>query len=166
MNESESSQHSTQTLVIRQHETPAHKRLGFHTTFGTEWFEFSSTKIKEYYYELAATIANQRYLNDISFSTVLDMSSLNIDELENQLVFGSNLCTVLDCKVKDEVRVEMLRRVCGAALKFPEYEVLRHQVNELMEADLVAANVTWIPEDSIYLKVCLDMTFLYAPAFC
>jgi len=124
MNESEPSQPSTQALSIRTQETPVYKRRGFHTAFGTEWFEFSPLKMKEYFYELATSVNNQSYLCDISFSTVLDMSSLNIDELEDHQVFGSNICAILDSKAKGEARIDMLRRVCGPVLKHPEHEIL------------------------------------------
>jgi hypothetical protein len=156
MNESESSQHSTQTLAIRTPEFPNHKKLGFHTAFGTEWFEFSPTRMKEYFYETATAISNQTYVNDISFSTILDMSSLNINEIEDQPVFGSNLPAILDCKAKDEARLDMLRQVCGLVFNKAENEVLRLQVIELVEADLTAANITWSQKDNLYTKVRQD----------
>jgi hypothetical protein len=155
MNEAESSQNSSLTLAIRAQKTPIHKRLGFHTAFGTEWFEFSPMKMKEYFYEVATNINNQSYLNDISFSTVLDMSSLNINEIEDHVVFGSDLPAILDCKAKDEARLDMLRTVCLPVLKDAKYELLRHQVITLVEADLSAANITWRPEENLYLKVRL-----------
>jgi hypothetical protein len=165
MNESESSQRHSLSLAIRPQEIPVHKKIGFHTAFGTEWFEFSPMKMKEYFYELGAAVANQHFHDDISFSTVLDMSSLNIDDLEDHPVYGSNLCAILDCKVKDDARVDMLKRVCGITLNYPEYEVLRHQINELVEADLVAANVKWNPEDDVFRKVRLCVVFLHTQPF-
>lgn len=163
MNESRSSQDAARTLAIRSQETSGYKRVRFHTAFGIEWFEFSPEKIKGYFYELGAIIARYRSFDDISFSSVLEMSSLNIDELEDQPVFGASLSVMLDCRVKDDARADMLREVCGYALKLPEYELLRHQVNELVEADLVAAEVTYNPDDNIYLKVSLDGRSLHSP---
>jgi hypothetical protein len=155
MGESHSPQDCARTLAIRSQEAPGHKNLGFHTAFGTEWFEFSPEKMKDYFYELGAIMARHHYVDDISFSSALEMSSLNIDEFEYQPLFGSSLCAMLDCKVKDDARADLLRRVCGYALNLPEYELLRYQINELVEADLVAAGVTYNPEANIYLKARL-----------
>ena len=119
--------------------------------------------MKEYLHEIATSVNNQSYLNDISFSTVLDMSSLNINEIENQSVFGSTLPTILDCKAKDEARLDMLRTVCLAVLRDPEHEVLRHQVIKLVEGDLTAANITWRPEENLYLKVGLYLVTSLLP---
>jgi hypothetical protein len=165
MNESHSSQDCALTLATRSQKVPGHKNLGFHTAFGTEWFEFSPEKMKDYFYELGAIMVRHRYADDISFSSALEMSSLNIDEFEDQPLFGSSLCAMLDCKVKDDARADLLRRVCGYVLNLPEYELLRYQVNELVGADLVAARVTYNPEANIYLKVRLYRISLHSPTF-
>jgi hypothetical protein len=170
MHESEASQQSTKTLAIRTQETPVHRRLGFHTAFGTEWFEFSPARMKEYFYETTTAISNQSFLNDISFSTVLEMSIFNINEAEDQPAFGSNLPAILDCKAKEESRLYILRQVCGAMFNKPEHELLRHQVTELMEADLTVANITWTQRDTLYTKVRQDkilyMLFSYMGTHC
>ncbi len=165
MNDSKLLQDSTQNMTIHSQEIPVYKRLGFHTALGTEWFEFSPEKMKGYFYELGTIMARYRFLEGISFSSVLDMSSLNIEGLDDQPVFGSNLSAILDDKVKDDARADMLKLVCGRVLNQEEFKLLRHQVNELVEADLVAANVKWIPESNIYLKVRLDMMSPHSPKF-
>lgn len=156
MNESQPSENSARTLAIRSQETLDHKRLGFHTALGTEWFEYSPEKVKDYFYEMGAIMARHRCLDDIAFSSVLGMSSLNINNLEDQPVFGSNFCEVLETKVKDDARAAMLSRVCGSVLKLPEFKLLRDQVNRLVEADLVAADVSYDPKMNILLKVRLN----------
>jgi hypothetical protein len=92
------------------------------------------------------------------------MSSVNINNIEDQLVFGSDLPAILDCKAKDETRLGMLRTVCLPVLKDAEHELLRHQVITLVEADLTAANITWRPEENLYLKVRpYEEAFLHSP---
>jgi hypothetical protein len=150
------SQDPARTLAVRPQQNLNTKKLGFRTASGTEWFEFSPEKMKDYFYELGAIMARRRCLDDISFPSVLEMSSLNIDDLQDSPVFGSGLSTILDCKVKDDTRADMLSRVCGYTLKMPDCELLRYQINELVEADIVAAEVAHNSDDDIYLKVRLD----------
>lgn len=154
----DSSRSSSPCSAVGEKETPAHRRIGFNTASGTVWFEFSAVKLKEYFYELHKSTMIGCLMDDISFSTVLNMSSMSCDNLENRGAFGSNLCAILDNKVKEESRLRMLRIVCGNLVHRPEFDELRQEVERMIEADLVAANIKWKPEHKLQTKVGLNIS--------
>jgi hypothetical protein len=155
MEETEPSARLIKIWQIRTQDLPVYKRLGFHIGFGTQWFEASPAQIKEYFYEIAIAINTQSYLDDISFSTVFDMSTLGFSEGEHQPpIFETNLYTMTNSKANEEARLDMLKAICLTVIDKPEHEGLRDRVIELLEADLRTANITWRPDDSLHTKVC------------
>jgi hypothetical protein len=164
MNGTMSSQNISHSLEIDAQETPSHKRVRFHTQSGPVYFEFSAMKLKEYFYEISIYQMDKCLLGDISFSTVLDMSSMSVDGLGDQQAFGSDLSAILDCKAKEEERFRMLKVVFSFLVKRAEHDELRQQVEKLVEADLNAANITWEPDHALLDKVCKDGLTLSRPS--
>jgi len=105
--------------------------------------------MKEYFYEIATNINNQSYLNNISFSTLLDMSLVNINNIEDKLVLGS------DCKAEDEAHLDILRTVCLLVLRTQNMSCFVTRSLHWWRRILAAANITWRPEENLYLKVRL-----------
>jgi hypothetical protein len=128
------------------------------TASGEVLFELTPQKVKENFLEMVQYhLVNMNVLSfqDIAFSTVLNMSSLNTwdDGALDQPAYSSNLCAAIGQRDMEEQRYAALRRVCGIVLHNPSYEALRSEVRELLDKDAMKEGIELMHNYDIHEKV-------------